>query len=382
MKLGKPVLRAKKGRVAYEVSVGTQEASRTLWYSVPSRFEHLIAATSDCALVALLVPAMARGEDLHVAGTVSEKLYYNLDTLQAILVEVMPLLREIRVHPEDVDSSGVRAEGVATGFSGGVDSFSALADHYYLEVLPTFKITHLLSNNVGSHERGGEALFRRRFERLLPLAERLGLPFVDVNSNLDEFYTMNHQQTHTTRNASVALLLGCGIGRFLYASTYRFRDAFVGPYHDSAASELVTLPLLSTERTECFSVGSQYSRVQKTLHVAELADARDFLDVCMMNAPGTNCSVCPKCKRTLFTLELAGKLDRFEKVFDLAAYKKARQRYIGRALFLENDPFSREIAEFAAEVKFKPPLSSRLFAEAVRARDWVRSLSGPSTRAF
>ena len=313
MKLGKPVLRADDGRVAYEVNVDSGGADTKLWYSVASRFEHLVAATSDCALVAMLIPAMARGEDLRIAGTISERLYYNLDTLQAVLVEVMPQLRRIRVHAADVDSGGARAEGVATGFSGGIDSFSVLMDHYYAEVPRTFKVTHLLSNNVGSHDRGGEALFRRRFERLLPLAERLGLPFVDVNSNLDEFYTLNHQQTHTARNASVALLLGRGIGRFLYASTYRFRDTFIAPYHDSAASELVTLPLLSTERTECFSVGSEYSRVQKTLLVAELADATDFLDVCVMNPPGPrNCSVCPKCKRTLFTLELAGKLERCE----------------------------------------------------------------------
>lgn len=156
MKLAKPALRADDGRVAYEVDVGWGGAATKLWYSVPSRFEHLIAATSDCALIAMLVPAMARGEDLHVAGAVSERLYYSLASLQAVLLEVVPQLRKIRIHAPEVDSSGSRTAGVATGFSGGIDSFLALADHYHAAVPPTFKVTHLLSNHSEANIRGSK----------------------------------------------------------------------------------------------------------------------------------------------------------------------------------------------------------------------------------
>lgn len=167
---------------------------------------------------------------------------------------------------------GNSASGVAIGFSGGIDSYCALADHYYSDIPERFKITHLLFNNVGSHGTDGERLFRKRFERLAPSAERIGLPLLMINSNLDSFMPKNlgFQKTHTMRNASVAHLLQGGIGRYMYTSTYKYSDMFIGPTYDTAYSDLATLPLLSTDTLDAFSVGSEYSRVQKTLRVAEL----------------------------------------------------------------------------------------------------------------
>ena len=97
---------------------------------------------------------METGEDIQVAGTVSERLYYNLTRpAQAVLQEVLPSLHHIDIHPEDVKPASEEASGVATGFSSGIDSFAVLADHYYADKVPSnFRLTHLLYNNVGSGE--------------------------------------------------------------------------------------------------------------------------------------------------------------------------------------------------------------------------------------
>ncbi len=382
MRIGKPRLRLADGQAVLETDIVSDHVAKTLWFSAPKRFRDLLADSSDSQLVALLIPAMIDAEPISLDGSVSEKLYYSLRGLQDLLLEVMPFLKKIDIRPNELVFERTGASGVATGFSGGIDSFCVLADHHYAKVPEGFRITHLLCNNVGSHDAGGEATFRRRYERLLPLTERLGLPLIDVNSNLDTFYggRLNFQQTHTLRNAAVPLLFGAGIRRFMYASAHNFRDVAVSRHHDTAPSDLISLPMLSTESTECFSVGSEYSRVEKTLKVAELTDSYDFLDVCNRTWTEKNCGSCPKCKRTLLTLEIAGELQRYERVFDLAAYQKVRSGYLGR-VFNATDPFSREIVEFAQRVGFPRDAYSRLYGAAWKTKESMKRLTRLRTPA-
>lgn len=373
MRIGIPQLRLADGRAIVEAEIEADRFPKALWYSVPERFGHMLDTSSNAQLAALLIPAMARGEAINLAAAISERLHYNLDALQSLLLEVMPFLKRSAVRAAALDGARTAAHGVATGLSGGIDSFTTLGDHHYAAASDGFRITHLLYNNVGSHDLGGEATFRRRFARLLPLTEHLGLPFIDVNSNLDSFYTgrLTFQQTHTLRNASVALLLGRGIGRFMYASTHRFRDVAVGPHYSSGPTDTISLPLLATESTDCFSVGSQYSRLEKTLRVSMLPDSYEFLDVCNRNWTPKNCGNCGKCKRTLLTLEIAGKLQAYDRVFDLAAYRKVRDRYLGR-VFHDRDVYSREIAEFARSSGFPRNAYSRLYGPAWRLKESMK----------
>lgn len=350
----------------YQVDVESAKGKETLWYSLHDSFGDLFTDASDAPLVALLIPAMSRGEDIHIDGVISDRLYYNLtQAFQSLLRHIIPYLHQVSIYPEDVRcEQGKSASGVATGFSGGIDSYCALADHFYSNIPKCFKVTHLLFNNVGSHGSGGEQLFRKRFERLIPAAERIGLPLLMINSNLNLFYgnRLGFQQTHTLRNASVALLLQGGIGRYMYASAYKYSDAFVGSTYYIAYSDLITLPLLSTDTLDAFSVGSEYSRVEKTLRVAELPDSYGTLDVCVNanNASSyTNCSKCSKCLRTLATLEIAGYLERYSESFDLNMYKTQRKKYFATLLGSQN-PLLREIVELANERNYSFPLSSRL----------------------
>lgn len=217
MRISKPQIISGKNKRTFQVDVESAEGRQTLWYSLHDSFGDLFTDTSDAPLAALLIPAMSRGEDIHIDGTISGRLYYNnLKLFQSLLRHIIPSLHQVSIYPMNLKCEQEKsASGVATGFSGGIDSYCTLADHYYSDIPKRFKITHLLFNNVGSHGSGGEQLFRKRFERLMPVVERTGLPFVMINSNLDLFYSnkIGFQQTHTLRNASVALLLQGGIGR-------------------------------------------------------------------------------------------------------------------------------------------------------------------------
>jgi hypothetical protein len=350
MRISKPEIVSANDGLRYRVQVDAAGTEKNLWFSIPSEFGELISDSSDAALAALLIPAMSRGEDLHIAGVLSEKLFYNLScSYQALLRTVIPSLSKISICPEEIRPATPGAPGVATGFSGGVDSFCVLADHHCRDAPPGYRLTHLLFNNVGSHGHGpdGERLFQERYDRLGRAAARFGLPFIAVNSNVEDFYRdLRFRQTHTSRNAAVALLLQRGIGKFMYASTYGYADLIAGNTGEMAAADPVALPLLSTERMCALSSGSEYNRVQKTLKVGALPDSYESLDVCATGSQEKNCSVCMKCLRTLLTLELAGLLGRYEGVFDLEAYEANKPRYIEEVLQSE-DPFCREITSFA-----------------------------------
>lgn len=358
MQINHPQLSRCENQTIYSVQVVTSFGERSFWFSVDREFEDFIQTSCDAPLIALLIPAMASGEDIQIRGKVSERLYHSLsNSVQILLRRVIPSLHQISIHPEELSTQDQRAEGVAAGFSGGIDSFSLLDDYYLDEQIPAGnKLTHLLFNNVGSNGNGARAekLFLERYARVKPLADRLNLPFIKVNSNVNDFYNnhLDHEQTHTIRNASVAHLLQNGISRWMYASAYSFDQIFVGKTRSLAHTDPILLPLLSTEVLDCVSVGSEYTRIEKTLQVAEIPESYTTLNVCVKNA--ANCSLCTKCLRTLLTMEIAGVLDRYSSVFDLDIYRQHRDLYIGKLLQNEH-PFAQEIIHFAKEKNFPLP---------------------------
>jgi hypothetical protein len=349
-----------------------------LWFSVDKKNGELLYEYSDGFLLALLIPSMLAGEDISIEGTVSERLYYNLQgPLQKLLGLYWPALHEIKIHPEFLESKKEHVPGVITGFSGGIDSFCVLADYFLGQVPTGLKITHLLYNNVGAHEIGeqGDNDFKKRFMELKPVADQLSLPLVKVNSNLDQFYPhASFPKTHTLRNAAAALIFQEGIGRFLFGSTYHYSDIVVGQGYDISQMDPITVPLLSTEGMDMISVGGEYTRVQKTIKVAEIAESHTNLDVCpRYYATRRNCSTCYKCMRTMLTLDIAGLLDRYSTSFDLETYKLNKDKYIGGILY-NTDPLLREIIKFADERKYVIPLRSRILGHLYQGRRVTRKL--------
>ena len=161
---------------------------------------------------------------------------------------------------------------------------------------------------------------------------------------------MDFEQTHTPRNVSGVLILQKLFGKYLYASTFKYEECFVGPSYDMAYSDPFAVHLLSSETLECLSTGSQYSRVEKTARVAEMEPSFRYLDICAASHTG-NCSICWKCARTLLTFEILGKLDLYNRMFDLKAYDQIRNRYIV-GILRSKDPLLREVVQLAKEKNF------------------------------
>jgi hypothetical protein len=358
MKIGRPQVTTGSGTARISAEFEYSGQRRALWYEVPAQYaEGLTPERSDAFLMALLPLAMKQGEDIRCEAPVSEKLFYNLTRYcMHILTLVMPELQPVGITPAGLDSSRLAEArgGVVTAFSGGVDSFCVLADHLFGNVLAGYRVTHLIFNNVGAFGAGGRALFNARHANLAPFASEVGLPFIKVDSNLDEVLPVSFVKTHTIRNASAVLTLQKLFGRYLYASGVAYGDCQVNCAPDVAYVDPLLVPLLSTEATECIPTGSQYSRVEKTEKVTTIELSRRHLNVCASHASGGNCSVCWKCMRVQLTLEILGKLHLYAQVFDMAKYQERRADYIVDVLSNRNH-FLREIVRLAVDKAYRFP---------------------------
>lgn len=370
MKINKPKISMRKNSVIYSVDVESSFGRKKLWFSMQSCFSELLTNSSDAPLLALLIPAMANGEDIYIDGSISEKLFYNLSRqYQCLLRLVIPSVKPIKIYPNELLTNFSNQKGgVATGLSGGIDSYCTLGDHYFFDVTPSYKLTHLLFNNVGSHGVGREELFKIRSTEVKKIADCIGLPLITTNSNMDSFYSekLGFPQTHTPRNVAVSLLLQGGISKFLYSSGVRFLDQFVGESKYMGYSDSIALPLLSTEKIEAISVGGEYTRVEKTLRVAKIPISYETLDVCVRGDRNEknerNCSYCEKCMRTLLTLEISGDIERYKDSFNLNTYRRLKSKYIADEVLKKSDPFVKEIKQFAKSKNFKFPVISSIYA--------------------
>lgn len=84
----------------YQVDVESTEGKETLWYSAHKSFGDLFTDSSDAPLVALIIPAMSKNEDIHIDGEISDRLYYNLSRpFQNLLRQIIPSLHRLAFIP-------------------------------------------------------------------------------------------------------------------------------------------------------------------------------------------------------------------------------------------------------------------------------------------
>lgn len=336
-----------------------------LWFSTTNEFgSYLCHERGDAFLVAMLLYAMKRGEDIHIFAPISERLYYTLTKhFVKVIADMFPGYRQIQIVC-DIDSERLEnAGGVGTGLSCGVDSFCTVVEHTDESCPPDYKLTHLTFFNVGaSGDYGGDHardLFHQRIEAVRPCADELQLPLVTLDSNINEILDMNFVPTHTYRNVAAALTLQKLFKTYYYSSSDSLWQ-FELNHSASGLYDVYSLDMLSTNDTKFFSSGEIYSRVEKTDIVSIHPLSYKYLNVCV--AAETNCSRCHKCQRTLVTLDVLGKLDFYKKVFDLSDYHMHRSKYFGLVLSeRKNDAFQQEIFDAIKRDNFPIPLGAYLY---------------------
>lgn len=358
--------------------------ARTITFEISANAELEPVERADAFLPIALLVAMREGRSLHVDGVLSPRLLYHANHyLGEIIHRIHPTYRTVPVTAAETAALSVPDErGVCAGFSCGIDSFAVLQDHFLEPTVPGFCLTHLLFNDVGSHRPSDrEGIFRRRLARIRRVAGELDLPVIVTRSNQTEFFGNDFMSFDALRNATVPLLLQGRMKRFYYGAAVTLDDLGVYPNNAVDMAEPALLPLLSTEAIDFVSAGAQYTRIEKLDRLTDVPLARRNLDVCVVSPPNVvNCGGCFKCAPTLFTLEILGKMDAFADLFDLQAYRRARERFIVY-MHYSTSTVVRQVKDLAYARRFPIPLHLRIWAW-LKSRVFRRMLSKDMRRRF
>jgi len=348
-------------RVVASITQGGQQ--RELFFSVTSEYgEYLDAERADCFVVGLLAQAAMDGVDIESRVAVTESLLFQLNRFWCGIVAKIYGQRVIKVSAPNAPAVVRTAAAVGTGITGGVDSLYTISEYSKTEY-PEHNLTHLCLFNVGGHHIASEAadeIRRSRLARARRFCEEFGYPFVEIDSNLNE-YAPNYAEYYSMLNAAAVMSLPK-----LFARYYNSSGVSVENFHLTrtglAYFEIFVLDVLSTPMLEFYSAGAEVSRFAKAMRLTAFKPSYDYLDVC--NEHAVNCGVCIKCLRTLYALDILDALDNYSKVFDVAAYRRNRKRYLAECWVRVH--FARD--EYACELypllkaKYRIPIAARFRA--------------------
>ena len=114
-----------------------------------------------------------------------------------------------------------------------------------------------------------------------------------------------------------------------------------------------------------FVLSDYVTRYEKTERIADNHLAQKYLDVCFCF---NNCGKCSKCRRTLLTLDLLGKVQEFGQIFDVDAFEKDKVQAYSDLLWAkdgdaldDNAVFARELYAIAMEKNMIPQESVKLY---------------------
>jgi hypothetical protein len=284
-------------RVAAEVDDGKRARRLSFEFSVPA------TATGDFVLPATLLQAMSVGFPLNLAGAVDPRMLVRQEDVQRRVADSEPALRPVPVTAAERPSTGSHSHGVATFFSGGVDSF-------YTLLRRRDEITHLIVI------RGFDLALDdgSTWDRIVAMARRvggeLGLEVIEVETDAKEIASplVTWHWYHPCVLAAVAQALEQVAGRVLISAGHTDHD--LTRRLDPTLDPTWTAPLWSTSRVELEICGADVTRLQKVERIADSELAMRWLRVCWREPREWNCGRCEKCIRTMLNLVACGALER------------------------------------------------------------------------
>ena len=293
----------------------------------------LCTERSDAFIIAFLWYAILTEEDICFEVPMSERLYIGL-TQRLIPALCTDGRRQIRLTGP-VTSEKLECRGaVATGMSCGVDSFYTLRTHKlthitYYECGHVFHLLGVVNDDVSIDEyyRKAFQIADRKAASAADVARQSGLGFIYVKSNLDEdFYRGGIIYRSMYASLSCTLALQKLFKTYISSSSGHGGDLKTGLITPTQYYENLLCDSCKTETLDYISSDFE-KRFHKIEKLADDALAAQYLDVCF-NFKEKNCGACYGCLKTMVVLDLLGKLNKFNKVFDLDTYYADRKKYI------------------------------------------------------
>ena len=330
-------------------------------YVLEAGLEHFVVLRQT----AMLYPAMFYGEDIEIGGNVSKRILHNaVHYVQGLMKAYDPSFRNVTIKVQGF-SNAQKSERlhVGTGFSGGVDSFSTLADNFFSTDDPDYKVDTLFFFHVGQYGNVKKPVTwkraNNRFGITRDFAKEMGVGAVMMNTNMFDFYRPEWELSAGVicRIASV-LVFQKVLKRYYISNAVTYSELAKNNYTYIKGGSLcemsdpIIMPLLSPNGLDILCDGAHYSRSEKTATIVNLPLAQKHLNVCVNSSDkhveATNCGYCPKCLRTMMALDSADALEKFSGVFDLEQWKRHSFKYKCELVFrYKKDSFAQDNVDFA-----------------------------------
>lgn len=354
-------------------------SSKTLWFEVSEWYSSWLSDDIyDAFLVAALYPAMYYNEDIEICGNVTKKIYNNIVSNVTAIIKTYDC--NFRVPDISVKGFAHAAKEnilhIGTGFSGGVDSFSTIYDHFITTDDTDYKIDTLFFFHIGQYgdvrlpETWERA--RNRYSITEKFANELKMGTCFMTTNLFDFYLPKWEFDAGVlcRIASV-LVFQRALKRYYISNDYSYGEMIdLGKVYRSGHMDLADMsnpyimPLLSPEGLEIVCDGMQYTRGDKIKKIADNPLVAKYLNVCVgkSTTKAVNCGVCYKCLHTMLTFDIIGKLDNLGQVFDLSHYAdNVNDVKCQQVLLYGKEPYATSNIDLAR--KYGYPMPSRLQAK-------------------
>ena len=343
MRIAPPSISQHQGRQILSADIQVEgrgiHCPKSFWFAVDGEESLFQPDLADAFVVGLVAAAMYQGEDIWVEGMVSTRLAHGVDTYQNILNTWWPdIFKRVDIHYESlVDRrDDKRPEGVGCTFSGGLDSY-----HAVLKLLPSsmkypgFSITHALMINGFDqfHDPNRQGVVQKMYNIYQPIMKDWGVELLMIDSNIKTFRNAmlkRKEQVHSYSGAlaSCAHALAGLFGRFGISghATYAYNQLEPDGSHPALDHHL------SSDQLQVIHTGTANPRSEKTEILADIPGVQKSLRVCFgelafdqQTGMPLNCCECEKCARTMVSLMIIDKLDKFstfsKRRYPLEAYR-------------------------------------------------------------
>ena len=354
--------------------------SKELFYAVDAKLNDKINDDIDPFVFWAMLIAIQKKESLYVNADFPNRLFYGISQI------LFPSFKKMGVYVPSLQAKAIvesgenrKVKGVATGLSGGIDSFYTVLEHMQGEL----KLTHLV--NFIPNEKAltftNEQIKFKTGKSLDVWNDKLGgllnLPIIKVYSNFNEDCKFHFEKIHAFCNLSHALLLKGIISSYLYSTGYDIEKVALD-FSDTSHYELLICQAVNSPYFEMVSYHPAVNRLEKTMAIVDNELVQSFLHVCVKREIGEgNCTECFKCQRVLTTLDALGKLQLFEKVFDLQKYYQNKRKIWSSITYkakINKDPFALEILSCAKSNGYRKPFGIFVNVLLIGIKNQVRKL--------
>lgn len=354
---------------------------KVLYFEIDSAFaDGLTVNRSDAFVMGLLTTAMENDMDIQFETPMSEKLYFQMvNQFIPIVTEnnpswISPIKLNGPLISERIENTG----GVATGCSGGVDSFYTIVKHGIREKIKNYKLTHLLFASVGTLDDDNGRItsyFKNTLKRMEHIAEETDTKAVGVYSNLHEFYKFPYKgfsMFYATTYGACAYALQRILRVYYISAGYPISEFTLNvnkvKEYDASVFDVFTVGCMDTESLSFYVTGIEATRIDRINYIAKDKTAQKYLTTCSIELEGSekrqnyiNCGHCHKCLPALVHLYAGNNLDKFKNVFDIEEFKRKKGKNIGKMMAITNTSYRRQAITIAKEKKVKIPVAAYLW---------------------